>query len=571
MKKISSFAVTGIWNRAETSGGLTPAWARWLVGTLLLGYALALVGEAWRVGVTVDEPKEFTESYLHWLGIQGLNTGDGPPLMRMVCGWVPRLLRTPLPRGTPAWESRNSYAIGRRILTDAGPAGAHRLLFATRLPLLIFPLLTVWLVWHWGRQLFGHAIALALALALALEPTLMAHGALIKSDVSAACAALLFFYQAWRYWLRPGAARAVVLTLCLLVAVLAKLSLLPLVFVTVAIFLWKGPRLAGVVLVIGIVYVGLLAAYLFSTRPLQGPELQRIEEIRMGRLPKALARALASRLPLPTDLVYAIGRFWKLNNAGPRAYMLGRSIEAAAPWYFPLAWAIKFPVGLQLLAAAGLVAGLLRVLRRQAGPEEAFVCLPPLFFLALLVQSQLHLGFRYALPALPFLVLCGGFALQGLAPAWRRGFAAGCLLWAALACARIYPQGLAYFNEWIGGPSNGWRYLADSNLDWGQNLPELARWMASHPVPRIKLCYFGIDIPEHHLDPARIEIVEAPWAAVPDLKETRFRPEPGTYAISVNAILGFGFPPAYREYFSYFKARPPDDRAGHSIFIYHVQ
>jgi len=34
----------------------------------------------------------------------------------------------------------------------------------------------------------------------------------------------------------------------------------------------------------------------------------------------------------------------------------------------------------------------------------------------------------------------------------------------------VAPHYLAYFNELAGGPANGFKELADSNLDWGQDL-----------------------------------------------------------------------------------------------------
>ncbi len=37
------------------------------------------------------------------------------------------------------------------------------------------------------------------------------------------------------------------------------------------------------------------------------------------------------------------------------------------------------------------------------------------------------------------------------------------------ASVAIFPHYLAYFNAFAGGPLNGWRYLIDSNLDWGQD------------------------------------------------------------------------------------------------------
>jgi hypothetical protein len=47
---------------------------------------------------------------------------------------------------------------------------------------------------------------------------------------------------------------------------------------------------------------------------------------------------------------------------------------------------------------------------------------------------------------------------------------------------RVHPNYLGYFNELAGGPSGGWRYLVDSNLDWGQDLRALKQWMDDHGV-----------------------------------------------------------------------------------------
>ena len=129
---------------------------------------------------------------------------------------------------------------------------------------------------------------------------------------------------------------------------------------------------------------------------------------------------------------------------------------------------------------------------------------------------------------------------------------------------------MAYFNEWIGGPRNGWKYLSDSNLDWGQNLPELARYIERSGVEKVKFYYFGIDAADHYIPPGKLDFQAAPWGREWE-KEKRLEPTPGVYAISVNTLLGYFFSPDYRDYFAYFKAREPDARAGYSIFIYHVR
>lgn len=50
---------------------------------------------------------------------------------------------------------------------------------------------------------------------------------------------------------------------------------------------------------------------------------------------------------------------------------------------------------------------------------------------------------------------------------------------------------MAFFNLAFGGPSQGYKYLSDSNLDWGQDLRTLADWLEDQGNPTIYLAYFG--------------------------------------------------------------------------------
>src|SRR5436309_1570767 len=200
------------------------------IGVLLAWCAAGLIYEARRLGLTVDETSHFAAAYMYWLGEDVLSPADAPPLTRAICGWVPRLLRAPDPRTTSGWRERDAYVIGADIL-DRRNIRARRLLFYTRLPFLTFPLLIVFLLWHWGRQLFSEPVALLVAACGALEPTILGHGVLINSDVPAACGALWFAYAAWRYWCAPNAGRLMVMALALAAAVLTKFTLLPLAVV----------------------------------------------------------------------------------------------------------------------------------------------------------------------------------------------------------------------------------------------------------------------------------------------------------------------------------------------------
>ena len=65
---------------------------------------------------------------------------------------------------------------------------------------------------------------------------------------------------------------------------------------------------------------------------------------------------------------------------------------------------------------------------------------------------------------------------------WRfGGLAAAALVWSVTSSLWIYPHSLSYFNELVGGPRGGHAYLDNSNIDWGQDLLYLKRWLDRHP------------------------------------------------------------------------------------------
>ncbi|MCX6627472.1 MAG: glycosyltransferase family 39 protein [Candidatus Solibacter sp.] len=510
-----------------------------LILALLLSLAAgALAYEAWHLGLTADEPSHIAASYAWWVGADVLLPSDTPPLMRIISGWVPRAMRIPFHRETELWRNRSAYEIGATTISSLNPERAQRLIFFMRLPFTAFPLLIAFLLWRWGRELFGEPIGLTLAACGILEPTILGHGALIKSDVPAAFGALWFAYTAWRYWQRPCLRRLLVMTLATLIATLTKFTLLPLLAVALALALWRGPRFAAATIIPLTFCVATLASYQFQAAPVSPMDVYKFS---LAGVPSGLMPAVRALAYLPWPDQWVRGLLYimaSLHGAGFSGYMLGHKIAGAVPAYYPLAWGVKFPIPLQILSLAGLVALAQAIRQRKAGAAEAFIWGSVALYFGSAVFSTFHIGFRHVLPALPFCILGGGFALArwGAGRA-ARATSAAALVWLAAASLHVYPQGISYFNEWIGGPAHGWKYLADSNLDWGQNLPELATFMEERRIPMVKTFLFGLDGPERHLKPGSWEAQPCPWGAG-TVSERRLQPQPGFYAVSVNSLTG---------------------------------
>jgi hypothetical protein len=62
----------------------------------------------------------------------------------------------------------------------------------------------------------------------------------------------------------------------------------------------------------------------------------------------------------------------------------------------------------------------------------------------------------------------------------------------------VFPRYLGFFNLPSGGPRQGWKYLVDSNLDWGQDLKRLKSYLADRGISNVCLNYFGTAPPSYY-------------------------------------------------------------------------
>jgi hypothetical protein len=206
---------------------------------------------------------------------------------------------------------------------------------------------------------------------------------------------------------------------------------------------------------------------------------------------------------------------------------------------------------------------------RRLDLSVLFWTAPLALYLALASISSLQLGVRLVLPALPFGLLIAGGAVRWLLDSGRAPVVILAPVWLFIQTARVYPNGISYFNEVAGGPSAGIRYLTDSNLDWGQGLPELERHMHARHIPSVRLAYFGNDIPGRFFSRQMIEGVPVPWSEGA-VKERELQMRTGYYAISATLLTGQFFPPSQRDYFKSFRRLRPAAILAHSIYLYKV-
>lgn len=319
---------------------------------------------------------------------------------------------------------------------------------------------------------------------------------------------------------------------------------------------------------------------------------------------------------------YALGVLMVIQRSagGNNGYFLGEVSSTGWGSYFPTVYAIKEPLPVLIMVALALLLSLKSAVQSifskgrtvrdrilsylDTHLAECAMILFVAIYWAWSLQSPLNIGFRHLFPTLPFIyILTAGVLKRWVVPPklpegttpilrvilWMKnafastgklGLLMVLVLWLFFSTLSAAPYFLSYFNRFGEGVMGGYRYVTDSNYDWGQDLLRLTEWVNAHPdVDRIAVDYFGAGRPSYYM-PGK---AEGWWSARGNPKDQGIR----YLAVSVNALQGaLGTPaPGFK--------RPPQDeyawlvelfgkpkawgsvpvpyaRAGTSIFIYRL-
>jgi hypothetical protein len=483
-----------------------------------------------------------------------------PPLLRWLAG-VPAAIagaRVPsgarpspldVPRGA-ADLTRHRYGEifgwAQRLLYDRGH-DHERVLGLARAPFALLAALCAWLVFRGARRL-GPWIAAVAAGVFLLLPEVLAHAQWAHSDVAATLATLLVALALARAVERGTAGAAAALGLALGFAAGVKhtgLLLVPVALIAVLVLLPPRAAIRGALVATAVAWLALIAAYLPEPR-IVGPHAFLPADLAAAGL--GPLRPVLRWAPLPDTMLKGVVHTMIMSARGQPAFFAGE-IGPAGWTYFPAAIAMKYPTGLLLLAAAGLVC----LWRTDACSRARKLALtaPPLVVLAAAMSQSIQIGVRSVLPLAPFFAL---WSAEALARAGRRSRAvAGVLLGLSMAQgAAAYPDFLAHFHPLLGGTEAAGRFLADSNLDWGQDLPALAGEIRARRIEGLRLGYFGTGLPSHY------------GIRAGDARE----PAAGWFAVSRTALAGVhprGDP------YAWLRALRPVTYVGGSIALFFVR
>lgn len=535
---------------------LSGATRRSLVAILLALFALQVILTSRQSSPAYDEVAKLPAGYVF------LKTGlwhlmpNLPPLIHALSA-LPLLALNPRLDLTDPYLTRqptNPWNVGLNFLRANNDD--DRLLFWGRLPVMLLSLLLGFVVYRWATELYGVGAGLMALLLYAFCPTTIALSSLTSDDVG-----LSFFFTLSLYWLWRFIAEATwhnllwsgLLLGCALASKPTAIILLPVFLGLMLLAVRWPPRRERV-------DPPTLAPAAPLSFTLAGPDVR-------GRLVPSLAAltliflmafgVLYTIYLFPTDPLLYVKVVLLAPHVRPPTYphyLMGQFRAEGWWYYFLVAYAIKTPIPMLLLIPLAFWHW-----RRQGGWfREVFLLLPTLAYVILISALAPPIGIRYLIPAFPLLFIF----VSRTAPLFTKraaGVVAGIILaaWYLSTPIRIYPDYLAYFNEFVGGPKHGIDYLDDSNIEWGQHLKRLKRYLDEHQFDRVKLFYFTTGRPEYYG-------IRAEQMQLADLART---PEPGIYIIGAYDLI------RARAYYGidWLKRYKVVDRIGYSVYVFRVE
>jgi hypothetical protein len=518
-------------------------------------------------------------------------------------------------------EVRGIASVERRdFLNDA-----QSLFRRGRIAASLFGLLLGVVVFAWSYELFGWRGGVFALVLFAFEPNFIANSGLVTTDVAVSAFFLATIYFLWRACRELTMASK--FSALLLLPIVALLLLRQIVRGEAWESRWtldtRARRLAAAASLVAatgaVTLLAIWSLYGFRYTTVAEPDREAIAEsvavsqltqpdilMRVGSLPldghpaieprvrqTAAMASLAEQYPdlpplgavrqaertAPIDLVGRAILFASRHHLLPEAYLYGFAYLRTSSFYRPaylngafssqgfgdyFFWTTLYKTTIPALLA--MLLATLAVLRRRG--DRAFLLLPPIIYVGVAVGSAIDIGHRHLLPALAFLIVACG----AIAP--KKRLVPVCALIAVAALfvfappwnpAPLFGHHLAYFNELAGGPRHGYEHLADSNLDWGQDLPSLGRWLEANRVAEpVTLVYFGDADPRFW----RIRHANAGGFAYEPQDDP---PADAKYvAISANSYLGVLERVTHGAWRERLRGAELAGRAGYSILIYRL-
>lgn len=595
---------------------------KWVIALILSFMFVVSILNAKNDSLIYDEDAHIPAAYSYLTQHDMRLNPEHPPLLKDLAAIPLLFMNLNFDTSQPFWSDNANDAqwnAGKYFLYGAGN-NPDKIIFWSRFPFVILSLLLGLFIFKWARELAGISAGL-LALALyAFDPNILGHNHFVTTDIGIAAFMVFSFYYFIKFIKEPtwknvflGGIFLGLLQLTKFSSVLAFpvfgfiLILYPLVkkehdrankerkkMSLLLEYLGKG----SVVFLISLVLVYIV--YYFNTYNMPQEKLPEVinyyfQESRLNPVGAVAKKTLLAINNYPVmepvaDYLFGIVRVFQRVGGGNVNYFMESVNFNGSLWYFPVVFLLKEPLATLALIIFATGFAFSRIIKTffeslkhsfkrifesfihyiRTSTAEFTMFLFILVYSASSISGNLNIGFRHLLPIIPLIFILTArniyeFIRKTDEYKYKKIYYVVIMIFVLLLMGGTflaYPYYMSYFNQFAGGSFNGYKYVTDSNADWGQDLNRLKIFLKEHPeVDKIRLNYFGMADLDYYLKDQYI-----PWW------DSKKPIEPGWYAISTLFLQESIYDTRKSDENSYrwLKNKKPLYQVGTSILIYHV-
>jgi len=534
----------------------------------------------------VDEGVHILAGYRHLQCVDfGINP-EHPPMAKMLAA-VPLRFRAmqepPWDCGSKMTSKPDSFTFGNRFIIENG---VDEVMTETRLSIALLSLFLAVAVFLAAREMFGRAEALVALAILAFEPSLIAHGSQITTDMALSATVFAAVFALYRFRKKETWSRFVVAGLAvglLLAAKHSALVFIPILFVlliTDALFFKRDEKMSwlhrifrqtavfAAIFLIGLVILWAFYGFRYYSIPDATERTISIAEYIKENGRPEMVESLSAKMVEAVNRTrifpesYVLGMADVVAWGSRNSFLFGKSYPTGKWFYFPIAFLVKSSVALLLLLPVGFAAA---YFMREKRREMLFLLVPPLVFFGVAMNSNMTIGIRHILPIYGFLIVVAAAGAASLVRKYNvfKFFLILLFGYHVLSAARVAPNYVTFANDFWGGTENAHRIFIDSNVDLGQNVKLVNEYLKREGVTD---CWFAAFVhPEiiKHTQPCRV----LPSGLRVLVSQTVIEPVPpvieGTVLISVNEL-----PPRAGDEYAPVTQSQPVAFIGGNIFVY---
>ncbi|MFH1769383.1 MAG: glycosyltransferase family 39 protein [Parcubacteria group bacterium] len=485
----------------------------------------------WNDSLIVDEIPHIGAGYSYLKkGDMRLNS-EHPPLAKDIGALPLVIFNSDELFESEAWNGDGYYRqwnFGASLLYPQD-TNSQALTRAVKFPMLIFFILSAVLIFKWCLRRYGDKTALLALTLFAFSPTILAHSRYVATDVPAMFGCLLAMYFFIKFLKDTKKQNLIIASIAIGIALLTKFStilLIPL-FLVIA-FIWgivhthstgrqiefgfKYLRRTIIMIAIGFVIIVWPVYFLhtmnYPAQQQQADTQRALNYHDQNAITKSI-NWMSDKPILRSAGHYAFGAYLasKRITSSSSIYFMGELTDESPNSYFPIVYFLKEPLawwGLVLLALSATVIWIAK--RRQNIKrinqwirdhiDEFTMIIFLLMYWAVSIRGGLNIGIRHLLPTYPFAIILVSGVIGILLKDKLRQRVVDIVVtiliaWYVAESLLVFPHYLTYFNQVAGGPSGGYKYVADSNIDWGQDLKRLGDWIKANNIKKIEVDYFG--------------------------------------------------------------------------------